>query len=101
LISIPDISGKNRVGETTLAPGEFSLFYMESAVYYWKDGTIWAHGAQVGTRNEEPQGLYFAGRLVYKDDLGVTRQTVFRRRYRHNRNRFYKFEDESEHDYTD
>ena len=71
-------NGTNELGRLVIAPGE-----VRDESYRPQDSLGFSFAAQMGDRRGSVFGgdRYFSGTVVYTDDLGTRRRSVFRRRW--------------------
>jgi hypothetical protein len=84
--------GHDDLGQITFAAGEMrDLKYPLNADFGWD---IALHSAAAGQIDEaKAWSLYFTGAVLYSDDLGHLRRSVFRRKWDHDRGGFYRVDD--------
>ena len=96
----PISTGHNDLGKKEFAPGQTREFTLPNA----DDSTFFMNfpnSRRIGGDTGGPFGdTYFVGAVLYADDLGNLRRSVFRRRWDDSKKGFYRT-DNPEHEYAD
>ena len=87
--TIPEVTNSSHtVNGVILQPGEHQVFEFTSEDLRWGPHNGTTHDAQ-----EQYTGMFFSGRIVYKDSIGIIREMAFCRRYRNEYHRFFRVDD--------